>query len=72
MAAMNVNSQNEDIAFVKVPKGRKAWIVLMDFQQNSPRLALQEIETGQPVPALEFKAMTVAQIRNELGRLNLP
>jgi hypothetical protein len=70
MAAMNVNSQNEDIAFVKVPKGRKAWIVLMDFHQNSPRLALQEIETGKPVPALEFKAMTVAQIRNELGRLN--
>jgi hypothetical protein len=72
MAAMNVNSQNDDIAFVKVPKGRKAWIVLMDFQQNSPRLALQEIETGQPVPVLEFKAMTVAQIRNELGRLNQP
>ncbi len=72
MAAMNVNSKNEDIAFVKVPKGRKAWIVLMDFQQNSPRLALQEIETGKPVPALEFKAMTVAQIRSELGRLNQP
>jgi OmpA family len=72
MAAMNMNSQNDDIAFVKVPKGRKAWIVLMDFHQNSPRLALQEIETGKPVPALEFKAMTVAQIRNELGRLNQP
>ena len=72
MAAMNVNSQNEDVAFVKVPKVRKAWIVLMDFQQNSPRLALQEIETGKPVPALEFKAMSVAQIRNELGRLNQP
>jgi hypothetical protein len=72
MAAMNVNSQNEDVAFMKVPKGRKAWIVLMDFQQNSPRLALQEIETGKPVPVLEFKAMTVAQIRSELGRLNQP
>jgi hypothetical protein len=72
MAAMNVNSQNDAIAFVKVPKGRKAWIVLMDFHQNSPRLALQEIETGKPVPTLEFKAMSVAQIRNELGRLNQP
>jgi hypothetical protein len=72
MAAMNVNSQTDDIAFVQVPKGRKAWIVLMDFKQNSPRLALQEIETGKPVPPLEFRAMSVAQIRNELGRLNQP
>ncbi|MEO0041168.1 MAG: hypothetical protein RL329_616, partial [Bacteroidota bacterium] len=70
MVAMSANGYGADVAFTGVPKGRKAWLVLMDFKENRPRLALQEIEVGQPVPAAEFRSMSIAQIRQALTQLN--
>jgi hypothetical protein len=72
MVAMNANGNGSEIAFNGVPRGRKAWLVVMDFNETTPKLALHEIEAGKPVPTLTFRSMSVAQIRNELVQLNLP
>ena len=70
MSAMNVNSEGENIAFKNVPKGRKAWLIAMDFYNTGARLAIQEIETGQKIPNLDFKQMSLQDIKAKLATIN--
>ncbi|MBI1182731.1 OmpA family protein [bacterium] len=56
--------------FQKVPRGEKAWIVGIKYENGTPLLALQQVNIGHETYALTFKKRSIEQLKADLRVLD--
>ena len=56
--------------FEHVPEGEKVWIVAIRFLDGKPFLSMQETTTGNKTYPVDFKLLTLDELKNELRMLD--
>jgi hypothetical protein len=57
--------------FGNVPAGESAWVVAIRYANEKSYLSMQEVKIGEAVAGVNFKAMSISEIKKELQKLDM-
>jgi len=64
------NNMEGKYTFEDLPKGEKVCIVALKLDEGKPSLSIQETTTGNKTYNIDFKVMTLEELKKELGKLD--